>query len=406
MSAQHYDYLIVGAGMAAACAAQGIRERDKSGSIGILGDDIDPPATRPALAKKLWLDPAFSLQKIWMRPDQHAGAHLHLQHHVVELDRHECTVRCSNGARFHYGQLLLATGGKPTLQRLPPSERVLYFRTVSDYRVLRAWSHTDGILHAAVVGGSWLGMELTAALCQQERVRVQWVISQPQPGTDRFPPALCTWLQHAFSTHGVEILSENHVLQGDESEDDVSLILEDGSDISADVAVMCTGIAPCDELAYQSGLAVDDGITVNEYLQTSDPTVFAAGDIAFYPDSRLGRQRVEHVDNAQQMGRCAGRNMAGASEAYTHTPYFYTRLFGLDLKGIGHMSTDLQLICHWKTPPSPGNTPCGVIYYADDDSTLRGIVFINIDDSEAGLTLARQVINTRDSGRPETILKA
>lgn len=404
MEAQHYDYLIVGAGMAAACAAQGIRECDKSGSIGIIGDEEDPPATRPALSKKLWLDPAFSLQQVWMRPDQKAGAYLHLQHHAIELNRHECIVRCANGARFHYGRLLIATGGKPALQQLLPSERVLYFRTVADYRLLRAWGLTDSMLRAVVVGGSWLGMELAAALCQQDGLAVQWVMPQPVPGADRFPKVLSDWLERTFIAHGVEIIPENHVLQGEESRTGVSLILEDGSDISADVVVMCTGIAPCDELAQQSGLTTDDGITVDEYLRTEDANIFAAGDIAFYPDALLGRLRVEHVDNAQTMGRRAGRNMAGAMEAYTYTPYFYTRLFDLDLKGIGHMSSDLQMICHWQMPPNKDEMPCGVVYYADDDSAIRGVALLNIENSNEGLALARRVIGTRNSSRPDALL--
>lgn len=406
MNAQHYDYLIVGAGMAAACAARGIRERDKDGSIGIVGDDTDPPATRPALSKKLWIDPEFNLQKIWMKPDQNAGAHLHLHHHAILLDRAQHIVRCSNGACFHYGRLLIATGGKPTVQQLPPSERVLYFRTVTDYRRLRAWCHIDNLFRVIIVGGSWLGMELAAALCQQETVQVQWVIAQHRPGDQRFPTELCQWLQHSFAAHGVEIITDNHVLQGEESDSGVSLILEDGSDINADAVVMCTGIAPCTELAQQSDLATDDGIIVNEYLQTTDHDVFAAGDIAYYPDALLGPQRVEHVDNAKAMGRWAGRNMAGTLAPYTYTPYFYTRLFGLDLKGIGQMSTDLQLICHWQAPPTVDQIPCGVIYYVNDDSMILGVALLNIDDADAGLAWARRVINTRDNGRPEALLKA
>lgn len=406
MNAQHYDYLIIGAGMAAACAARGIRERDKEGSIGIIGDDVDPPATRPALSKKLWLDPEFSLQKIWMRPDQNAGAHIHLNHHASLLDRSQHGVRCSNGACFHYGKLLIATGSKPVEQQLHPSERVLYFRTVTDYRRLRAWCHTDSSFQAIIVGGSWLGMELAAALCQQDKVKVQWVISQHRPGGHRFPTALCSWLQHAFTAHGVEIIGDNHVLQGEESDTGISLILEDGSDRNADVVVMCTGVEPCMELAQQSGLAAEDGIIVNEYLQTTDPDIFAAGDIAYYPDALLGPQRIEHVDNANAMGHWAGRNMAGTPEPYTYTPYFYTRLFGLDLKGIGQIDADLQKVCHWKTPLIEGQMPCGVIYYTDNEGTILGVMLLNIDNADAALAWARHVINTQADGRPDTLLNA
>ena len=400
MNAQHYDYLIVGAGMAAACAAQGIRTQDDSGSIGMLGDDADPPATRPALSKKLWLDETFSLQAIWMHPEQSTGAELHLNHRVIDIDREAHTVLCANQARFHYGKLLLATGGKPALQQLQPSERVLYFRTVADYRVLRAWSYAGEPLHVAVVGGSWLGMELAAALCQQDDVNVQWVLSAPTPGADRFPAELSTRLQRTFEAHGVELYAENHVLQGEEHDDGVSLILEDGSDLTADVVVMCTGIAPCDALAHQSGLAADNGINVNEYLQTADPDIFAAGDIAYYQDARLGWQRVEHVDNAQTMGHWAGRNMAGASEAYTHTPYFYTRLFDLEIKGVGQLDAELQQVCHWHRSPTQTAPPCGVVCYIGDDGHVAGVGLVNISDADNGLAWAYSVVGTRDSTVP------
>ena len=398
---QHYDYLIVGAGMAAASAVEGIRKYDAEGSIGILGDEADPPATRPALSKKLWLDPSFSLQRIWMHPEEAPNTHLYLRHHVITLDRACHTVRCSNGMSFHYHRLLIATGGKPALQQLPPSERVIYFRTVADYRLLRAWTHTDSAPRIVVVGGSWLGIELAAALCQQpEDIRIKWVISQQAVGCDRFPAELSTWLEHQFTAHGVEIIAGNHVLQGDENDAEVALILEDGADISADAVVMCTGITLCDELALTSDLATDNGIVVNEYLQTTDSDIFAAGDIACYPDAQLGYRRVEHVDNAQTMGNWAGRNMASTPTPYRHTPYFYTRLFGLDLKGIGHMSTELQLICHWQTPPADNVMPCGVIIYIQDDSIIKGITLINIKDTHQGLAWANKVLGTQDVTAP------
>lgn len=405
MSHQHYDFLIIGGGMTAASAVKGIRDRNADGTIGIIGDDADPPMTRPALSKQLWLDPAFSLQHVWLHPEAH-GAQLHLQHHATQLDLTLHEVRCSNGACFHYHRLLIATGGRPSWQQIDASDRVIYFRSVDDYRRLRAWTYTEASVHVAVVGGGWLGLELAAALSQQDDVQVQLVIPQRALGEQYFPPTLVDWLQRTFTAHDINLLPENHVLQGEETDDGVTLILEDGADLMTDVVVMCTGIKPCTSLAVQAGLEVMDGIVVNEHLQTSDTDVFAAGDVANYPDTLMGRQRVEHVDNAQKMGICAGRNMAGDRSPYAHTPYFYSQLFGLNVKGIGHMSADYRMDCHWQATPDGGALPCGIVLYRGDDDTIRGVLLINVNDADQGLTVARNAIGGRGNAALLSLLLA
>ena len=396
MSTLHYDYLIVGGGMAAASAVRGIRERDPEGSIGILGDEADPPAVRPALSQQLWCDPSFSMQQIWMHPER-LGAQVHLQHHATQLDRTLHRISCHYGATFHYHRLLIATGVSPTWQQIAASDRVLYFRTVADYRTLRAWTHTNALVHVAVVGGGWLGLQLAAALSQQDTLQVQLITDHSTLGAQYLPPALAHWLQDTFTQQGVSVRAGQHVLQKNETDGGIVITLENGSDVVADTLVMCTEIAPRTLLALQSGLEVADGIVVNEYLQTADPTIFAAGDVANYPDARLGRQRIELAGNAYKMGACAGRNMAGAHDAYTHTPYFSLQLFTLALTGVGRFSADCQMLCHWQNAPTGSELPVGTVYYIAADKTICGVLLVNSSDAEHGLALARSAIGTRCS---------
>ena len=144
--------------------------------------------------------------------------------------------------------------------------------------------------------------------------------------------------------------------------------------VVADAVVSGLGIEVQTELAESSGIATGDGIVVDAHLRTDRADVFAAGDVAEYPDRILGRRRVEHVDNAEQMGRQAGRNLAGAGEEYTHTPYYYSVVFGTRYEAVGTLDGSLETVEDWVEPLERG-----VVYYLDDDRVV-GVLLWNIDD--------------------------
>ncbi|RKR74558.1 NAD(P)/FAD-dependent oxidoreductase [Frondihabitans australicus] len=377
--ADDYDYLIVGGGMVADAAARGIRERDASGSILILSDDVDEPYTRPALSKKLWTDPDFA----WADNDLHTaaetGAEIRLSTHVDRIDRAARTITTGTGETVGYGRLLLATGGRPKTLDLPDDDGVIYFRTASDYRHLRDLAGSGR--HVAVVGGGYIGSEIAAALAQND-TRVTIVFPDDDLGGSTFPADVDERFESRFRDHGVSFLAGRRLASAAASGDGFTLTLDDGSTLDADGVVIGLGIEPNTDLASGAGLQVDDGIVVDARLATSDPFVYAAGDAANYPDPILGRRRVEHVDNAQEQGAVVGRIMAGSDEKYTHTPMYYSDVFDLGYEAVGRLDSSLETVEDWKDDDSV------VVYYLDDGVPV-GVLLWNVWDST---DKARQVL--------------
>jgi 3-phenylpropionate/trans-cinnamate dioxygenase ferredoxin reductase subunit len=386
-----YRYLIVGGGMVADAAARGVRELDTDGTIGVLSEDVDRPYARPALSKKLWTDPDFSWDEKVDLHTEETGAEFLLGTRVVSIDRATKTVTTADGATHGYEQLLIATGGKPRgLPGLEPSDRVLDYRSAADYRRLRTLA--DAGAHVVVVGGGYIGTEIAAGVVQTG-ARVTLVDPDEVVGGAMFPDDLARAFQQRFVDHGVELRTGRRVTEGSQTADGVTLTLDDGSEVEADAVVVGLGIEPVTGLAADAGLTVDDGIVVSSTLVTDDPAVFAAGDVARYPDRILGTRRVEHVDNAQQQGRQAGRNLADADETYDHTPMYYSNVFDMGYEAVGIVSADLRTVEDWQDP-----TVTGVVYYLDDDDTVRGVLLWNVSDKtdEARKVLAEANAITPD----------
>lgn len=386
-----FRYLIVGGGMVADAAARGIREIDADGSIGIVSEEHDRPYARPALSKKLWTDPEFSWDEKVDLHTEETGATFVLGTVVTAIDRAAKTVTTSDGDAHGYERLLIATGGKPrSLPGLSPSPRVLDFRSADDYRRLRELA--DAGAHVAVVGGSYIGTEIAAGIVQNG-ARVTLVTPDEVLGGHMFPQDLAEAFQQRFTDHGVELRTGRRVESGTESGDGVSLTLDDGSVLEADAVVAGLGIEPQTHLAADAGLTVRDGIVVSSTLLTDDDAVLAAGDVAEYPDRILGTRRVEHVDNAKEQGRQAGRNLADADETYDHTPMFYSNVFDAGYEAVGQVSTELHTVEDWQEPLTTG-----VVYYLDDDDTVRGVLLWNVSDKtdEARAVLAEANALTRD----------
>ncbi|MCA5923247.1 NAD(P)/FAD-dependent oxidoreductase [Curtobacterium oceanosedimentum] len=388
-----FRYLIVGGGMVADAAARGVRELDADGSIGIVSEDVDRPYARPALSKKLWTDPDFSWDEKVDLHTEETGAQFVLGTAVTAIDRAAKTVTTADGSTHGYERLLIATGGKPrSLPGLAPSDRVLDYRSAADYRRLRELA--DAGAHVAVVGGSYIGTEIAAGIVQNG-ARVTLVTPDEVLGGHMFPDDLARAFQQRFVDHGVELRTGRRVEQGEETDGGVVLTLDDGSVIEADAVVAGLGIEAQTGLAADAGLTVRDGIVVSSTLLTDDDSVFAAGDVAEYPDRILGTRRVEHVDNAKQQGRQAGRNLADADETYDHTPMFYSNVFDMGYEAVGRVSTELDTLEDWQDPLTTG-----VVYYLDDDGTVRGVLLWNVPDQTDA---ARQVLAEANSLTPDML---
>ncbi|KTS13729.1 NAD(P)/FAD-dependent oxidoreductase [Microbacterium testaceum] len=385
MTTTHFDHLIVGGGMVADTAARGIREIDANGSIGILSDDVDAPYTRPALSKKLWTDDEFTWDKVPLGTADDTGADIRLRTRVTAIRPEEREVD-ADGETFSYGTLLLATGGKPValpIEDRSNGERALTFRTAEDYRRLR--SLADEVDRIAVVGGGYIGSELAAALVQNG-VDTVLIHTGAVLGDAVFPAALAERFEKLFRDAGVEIVAGSKVAGGDADATGARLELENGDVVRADAVVSGLGIEVATDLAEGAGLTVDDGIIVDAQLRTSTDGVWAAGDVASYPDRILGRRRVEHVDNANEQGRAAGRNLAGAAEPYTHTPYYYSAVFGIRYEAVGTLDAALDTVEDWIDPER------GVVYYLDDDRVV-GVLLWNVEDARDA---ARKVLAEAD----------
>ena len=359
------DYLIIGAGMAGAAAALALREADSAATIALLGDEAHPPYDRPPLSKALWKDGRE--QDIW-RPIEAAGATLQLQRRAVAIDRAAHQVRDAAGDTWHYRKLLIATGGAP--RRLPfGGERIIYFRTLDDYRRLRRAAPPGA--RVAVIGGGFIGSEIAASLALNG-CRVTMLFPDPAIGARAYPQALAASVTAYYRDKGVDVRAGVTVKGAAASG---ALELSDGSTLPADAVVAGLGITPNVELAQAAGLELDNGIVVDAQLRSSDPDIHAAGDVAAFPAPALGRRiRVEHENAALRMGERAGRCMAGQHAPYDELPYFYSDLFELGYEAVGTLDARLQTVEQWVTPYREG-----VVYYLEG-GRVRGVLLWNTWD--------------------------
>lgn len=391
---QRFDYLIVGGGMVAANAVKGIRERDERGTIAIVTEEPNGPVTRPALSKLLWTDPDFTYDKIWMKPEEDAHTTLYTGSRISEIDRENAQVTTEKGETYGYGRLLLATGGAPiTLDNLPESERVRYFRGVSDYDALRKLANRG--LHIAVVGGSYIGTELAAALIQND-TRVTLIHPEEVLGEKMFSPSLAHHYHQRYVDKGVMLLGGRKVTGGQESGKRVTLELDDGQTLEVDGVALGLGVTPCVALAEKAGLEVDDGIVVDAGLRTADDHIFAAGDVARYPDPIMGAWRAEHVDNANHMGTTVGRIMAGSDEQYTHTPFFYSMIFDMKWRAVGSIDSSLSII---EDETDDGER---AVHYYLDGERVKGVLLYNVEAEK--LDDARAVLADTSPQSRETLI--
>ena len=356
-------YLIVGGGLTADAACKGIRGLDPDDSIVLVGEESHPPYARPPLSKALWKGDEEST--IWRGTDE-LGVELRLGRRIVALDLERREARDDLGVSYAYEKLLLATGGRT--RRLPfGGEEVIYFRTLDDYRRLRALA--DGGAQFVVIGGGFIGSEIAAALALNGRAATM-VFPEEGIGSRIFPADISVALNDYYRDRGVEVLAGASVTGIEQGR----VTLGDGRMLEAATIVAGLGIEPSVELAADAGLPVANGVVVDAFGRVGGrDDVFAAGDVARFPVATLGGElRVEHEDHAKSHGRQVGANMAGADEPYEHLPFFYSDLFDLGYEAVGELDPRLDTLGDWSDLGAEAT-----IYYVDRERRPRGALLWN-----------------------------
>ncbi len=385
---ESFKYLIVGGGMAADSAVRGIRKVDTEGTIGLISQEEDPPYNRPPLSKGLWK--GKGLDTIW-RGTADSGATLQLGRRVTAIQPEARQVIDDQEQTYSYAKLMLATGARP--RKLEhDGGAVIYFRTAKDYRSLKSLAEQG--VRFLVIGGGYIGSEISAALAMND-LRVTMVFPEAGIGARRFPPDLAEYLVDYYKEKGIDVRNGRTVTAIATDGDERVVTLEDGEHLRGGAVVAGIGVMPNTRLAVEAGLEVDDGVLVNSKLQTSQPDIYAAGDVASFENPDLGkRMRVEHEDNANTMGELAGRSMAGEPVNYDHLPYFYSDLFDLGYEAVGEVDSRLQTYADWIEPYRKG-----VVYYLDQ-GRVRGVLLWNVW-SQVGA--ARQLIREAGPHTPEDL---
>jgi len=381
------NYLIVGGGLAGASAVEGIRQRDPQRSITIIGAEDHLPYDRPPLSKKLWFGKK-KVEDIFLHDQAFYdgnGVTLFAGRRVVALDVKNKKVNDSKGESHRFEKLLLATGGVPQVLPIPGGDLagICYYRVLDDYQRMRGEA-AEG-KSAVIIGGGFIGSEMAAALCVN-KLNVTMVYPSSYLCDRVFPEDLGLAMERLYQSRGVRILKGHKPASFERKEHRFVVRTTSGEKVESDLVIVGVGIKPAVELAERAGLATGDGISVNEYLQTSHPDIYAAGDNARFPYHVLGQQaRLEHWDNALNQGRQAGRNMAGANETFTYMPYFFSDLFEFAYEAVGEVNSRMETFADWQKP-----FDTGVIYYLRN-SKIRGVMVCNVwEKVEVARTLIRR----------------
>jgi apoptosis-inducing factor 3 len=326
--------VIVGGGGAGFAAAEMLRREGFTGSVVMLSTDGEAPYDRPNCSKDLL---AGTAQEEWMpmKPPEYyeeQSIDLRLGTEVTGIDAKARKVTLANGQHIAFDRLLLATGAEPVQLRVPGADlpHVHLLRSLADSNAIIAAAGTAK--RAVVIGSSFIGLEVAASL-RARKLEVHVVAPEARPLAKVLGPELSDFIRKTHEEHGVVFHLEDEVT----AIDDKKVTLKSGNSLDADLVVVGIGVKPRLELAEKAGLKIDKGVLVNDRLETSVPGIFAAGDIARWPDRHSGEAiRVEHWVVAERQGQTAARNMLGQDIGYEAVPFFWSLHYDQAVNYVGH----------------------------------------------------------------------
>jgi len=380
--------VIVGGGAAGFAAAEMLRRQQFQGDIVMLSDDDVPPVDRPNLSKDYL---AGNAPEDWVPlrgNDYYADENidLRLKSGAKRIDVRAHTIALENGTAIDYDRLLLATGAEPIRLQLPGMDlpHVHTLRTFDDSRAIIAATATAR--RAVVMGASFIGLEVAASL-RARNIEVHVVAPETRPMERILGPQLGDFVRDLHEQHGVIFHLENTATAIDARR----VTLKSGATIDVDLVVVGVGVRPRLALAEDAGLAIDRGVSVNEFLETSVPGIFAAGDIARWPDPRSDSSiRVEHWVVAERQGQIAALNMLGAQEKFDAVPFFWSQHYDVPINYVGHAQAwdDLEIDGDIKA------RDCAVRYKQRGRVLAVASIYRDVESLRGELTMEREVEST------------
>jgi NADPH-dependent 2,4-dienoyl-CoA reductase/sulfur reductase-like enzyme len=334
-----YKHVIVGGGMVAGYFAKAYVEAGgNAGELAIISADDALPYERPPLSKSFLAGKDSEEAVLINGADFYRsnGIHLQMNTRVSSIDRQAKRLRTSSGDDIAFERLILATGADVRTLEIPgaTSEKVLYLRSLADSRRIR--DRAASAKKAVVAGGGFIAMEVASVLASRG-VETTMLVRHDRVWKSFFTPEMSAFFEKYYIERGVRVLKQTEPVA---IEHDATALLTGGQRVDFDLLVAGIGVRPVTALASEAGLRVDNGIVVNEFLETQESSILAAGDVANYPDSVFGnrRRRVEHWDNAVSQGQHVARTLLGKRDPFVHVPYFFSDIFDLSYEFWGDPS--------------------------------------------------------------------
>jgi apoptosis-inducing factor 3 len=375
--------VIIGGGAAGFAAAEMLRREDFEGALTLISADDAAPYDRPNLSKD-YLAGVAPEEWLPLRPGEFYGDNdidLRLGTEVKRIDAVARRVMLASGEVIPFTKLLLATGAEPIRLQCPGADlpHVRTLRSLTDCRSIRERAKPG--TQAVIVGASFIGLEAAAAL-RQRQVQIHVVAPEARPMERVLGPAMGDFVRSLHESHGTAF----HLGRTVKLIDERGVQLDDGARLDADLVLVGIGVRPRLALAEGAGLATDRGVLVNEYLETSAPGVFAAGDIARWPDPRNGeRLRIEHWVVAERQGQSAARNMLGCHQRFAAVPFFWTQQYDVSIDYVGHALSWDEI----QQQGDPNDRDVALRYRKSGRTLALATIFRGRESLEAELALER-----------------